>query len=36
MTAQELIRKLEQFDPNTRVVTPEFDESHDDDMGERQ
>jgi hypothetical protein len=36
MTVKELIRKFERFDPNIRALTPGFDGSHCDDMGERQ
>jgi hypothetical protein len=32
MTVAELIRKLEAFEPDTRVVTPGFDESNYDDV----
>ena len=32
MTVAELIKKLEAFEPDTRVVTPGFDESNYDDV----
>jgi hypothetical protein len=36
MTMQPLVLKLERFEPTNRVVAPGIDESHDDNMGERQ
>ena len=32
MTVDELIKKLQEFDPNLRVVTPGFDESNLEDI----
>jgi len=32
MTVHELIKKLQEFDPNLRVVTPGFDESNLEDI----